>query len=379
MVTYLVVDVWDLLNPWRTLATLVPTTPRSPPSRAGAWPSVAGLLALVWLEVVTPVAESPRTLGTVVVAYTVVTVAGGAVYGDAWFRRVDPVARVFERYGRLAPIQRTDDGLTLSVPGTALARDPAVVTGDDAAFMYAITDRETVQNLLEDLTGQRLMFNYFRVGGVAWNLPEPRADFLEDVRSFVDGLPRKLQEYHDLLTANELFQMRTVDTGVLPPETAKPYGCTGPVARGSGIDYDVRRDDPWGHYDELDWDVVTADACDNYARVSVRLGEIEQSARIVAQCVDLLDAWSEGERTVQANVPRTLKPTGECYRTVEAAKGELGVYVRADGTETPARFRIRGPSFSNLSALPAMAEGEYVADLIATLGSLDTIMSEVDR
>jgi NADH-quinone oxidoreductase subunit C/D len=248
-----------------------------------------------------------------------------------------------------------------------------------AAFMYAINDRETVQNLLDDLTGQRLMFNYFRVGGVAWDLPEPRADFLEDVRSFVDGLPRKLQEYHDLLTANELFQMRTVDTGVLPPETAKSYGCTGPVARGSGIDYDVRRDDPYGHYDELDWDVVTADACDNYARVSVRLGEIEQSARIVAQCVDLLDAWPEGERTVQANVPRTLKPTGECYRTVEAAKGELGVYVRADGTETPARFKIRGPSFSNLSALPAMAEGEYVADLIATLGSLDTIMGEVDR
>ena len=95
--------------------------------------------------------------------------------------------------------------------------------------------------------------------------------------------------------------------------------------------------------------------------------------------MDLLDAWSEDERTVQANVPRTLKPTGECYRTVEAAKGELGVYVRADGTETPARFRIRGPPFSNLSALPAMAEGEYVADLIATLGSLDTIMGEVDR
>ena len=138
MVTYLVVDVWDLLNPWRTLATLVPATPRSLPSRAGAWPSVAGLLALVWLEVVTPVAESPRTLGTVVVAYTVVTVAGGAVYGDAWFRRVDPVARVFELYGRLAPIQRTDDGLTLSVPGTALARDPAVVTGDDAAFVLAL-------------------------------------------------------------------------------------------------------------------------------------------------------------------------------------------------------------------------------------------------
>jgi NADH-quinone oxidoreductase subunit C/D len=250
-----------------------------------------------------------------------------------------------------------------------------------ATFMYAIEDRERVQSLLEELTGQRLMFNYFRLGGVAYDLPEPREEFFERTRAFLDRVPRRLQEYHDLLTSNEIFQLRTVDTGVLDPADAKAYGCTGPVVRGSGVDYDLRRDDPYGYYDELDWDVVTEDGCDNFARLLVRLGEIEQSARIVEQCLDLLEPWPADDRELQANVPRTIKPEPdtEVYRAVEAAKGELGIYIRSDGTDTPARFKIRGPSFSNLSALPVMTEGEYVPDLVATIGSLDTIMGEVDR
>ncbi|MUV57619.1 NADH dehydrogenase subunit C [Halogeometricum rufum] len=250
-----------------------------------------------------------------------------------------------------------------------------------ATFMYAIRDREKLQDILEDVTGQRLMFNYFRLGGVVWDLPEPREEFFEKVHAFVDGLPAKLEEYHDLLTANEIFQVRTVDTGHLPPDVAKAYGCTGPVARGSGVDYDLRRDDPYGYYDELDWNVVTEDGCDNFSRLLVRLREIEESARIVEQCADLLEDWPEDERTIQSNVPRTIRPEDdtEVFRAVEAAKGELGIYVRSDGTETPARFKIRGPSFSHLQALPEMARGEYVPDLIATLGSLDTIMGEVDR
>jgi NADH-quinone oxidoreductase subunit C/D len=225
------------------------------------------------------------------------------------------------------------------------------------------------------------MFNYFRLGGVAWDVPEPREEFFKKVRAFTDGLPEKLTEYRNLLTSNELFQVRTVGVGELPPDRAKAYGCTGPVARGSGVDYDLRRDDPYGYYEELDWDVVTDDGCDNFARVAVRLGEVAESARIVEQCVDLLEEWPEDDRTIQANVPRTLKPDPdtEVYRAVEAAKGELGIYIRADGTETPARFKIRGPSFSNLQALPEMSEGEYVPDLIASIGSLDTIMGEVDR
>ncbi|WP_435077447.1 NADH-quinone oxidoreductase subunit D [Halococcus sp. AFM35] len=248
-------------------------------------------------------------------------------------------------------------------------------------FMYAIRDREIVQDILEDLTGQRLMFNYLRLGGVAWDLPEPREEFFEKIRRFLDDLPHKLDEYHDLLTSNEIFQMRCVDTGVLDADTAKQYGCTGPVARASGIDYDLRRDDPYGYYEDLDWNVVTAEEGDNYARVLCRLQEVEQSARIIEQCVDLLEDWPEDDREIQSNVPRTLRPEddAEIYRAVEGAKGELGIYIRSDGTDKPARFKIRSPCFSNLHALGEMAVGEYVPDLIASLASLDIVLGEVDR
>ncbi|QLG50740.1 NADH-quinone oxidoreductase subunit D [Natrinema halophilum] len=264
----------------------------------------------------------------------------------------------------------------------ALATFALDVYGDfTAIFQYGMRDREVVQDILEDLTGQRLMFNYFRLGGVAWDLPEPREEFIEKTRDFLDGLPAKVDEYHDLLTSNEIFQIRTHGTGILEPETAKQYGCTGPVARGSGIDYDLRRDDPYGYYENLEWDVVTGDGCDNYSRVLVRMQEVEESAKIIEQCLDLLEDWPEDERTVQSNVPRTLKPDAdtEIYRSVEAAKGELGIYIRSDGTDKPGRFKIRSPCFHNLSALPEMSTGEYVPDLIASLGSLDIVLGEVDR
>jgi len=256
------------------------------------------------------------------------------------------------------------------------------VFGDfTAIFQYAFRDREVAQDILEDLTGQRMMYNYFRLGGVVWDVPEPREEFFEKTRDFLDDLPEKLEEYHNLITSNEIFQIRCVDTGVLEPETAKNYGATGPVARGSGIDYDLRRDDPYGYYPELDWDVVTEDGCDNYARVLVRMQEVEESAKIVEQCIDLLEDWPEDEREIQSNVPRTLKPDPdtEVYEAIEAAKGELGVYIRSDGTDTPARFKIRSPCFSNLQTLPVMSEGEFIPDMIASLGSLDIVLGEVDR
>ena len=250
-----------------------------------------------------------------------------------------------------------------------------------AVFMYSFRDRERIQKILEELTGQRKMFNYMRLGGVVWDIPEPRNQFFELVRDFLDELPAAIDEYHDLITTNEVFQVRTINTGVLEPEDAKAFGCTGPVARGSGIDYDLRRDDPYGYYPELEWDVITQDGCDNYSRLLVRMLEVEQSARIVEQCIELLESWPEDERELQARVPRTLKPEpdAEVYRAVEAAKGELGIYIRSDGTDSPARFKIRSPCYHNLSSLATIAEGAYVADLIASLGSLDIILGEVDR
>ncbi|MFP8955841.1 NADH-quinone oxidoreductase subunit D [Natrialbaceae archaeon A-CW3] len=256
------------------------------------------------------------------------------------------------------------------------------VFGDfTAVFQYAFRDREVVQDILEDLTGQRLMFNYFRLGGVAWDLPEPREEFFEKTRDFLDDLPQKISEYEDLVVTNEIFQIRCVDTGILEPDVAKSYGATGPVARGSGIDVDLRRDDPYGYYENLEWDVVTEDGMDNYSRVLVRMGEVEESAKIIEQCIDLLEDWPEDDREIQSNVPRTLKPPAdtEVYRGVEAAKGELGIYIRSDGTDKPGRFKIRSPCFHNLSTLGEMTQGEYIPDLIASLGSLDIVLGEVDR
>ncbi|ERH01658.1 MAG: NADH:ubiquinone oxidoreductase 49 kD subunit 7 [Halonotius sp. J07HN6] len=195
------------------------------------------------------------------------------------------------------------------------------VSGDfTATFMYSLTERERIQAVLEELTGQRLMFNYFRLGGVVWDIPEPRADFFELVRDFLDGLPQRLQDIHNLTTSNEIIQTRTIDTGVLPPEAAKDYGTTGPVARGSGIDYDLRRDDPYGYYEELDWEVITEPDGDNYSRFLVRLREVEESAKIVEQCIDLLGGLA-GRR---AHHPVERSPhdqTRRRYRDLSGCRG----------------------------------------------------------
>jgi NADH-quinone oxidoreductase subunit C/D len=247
-------------------------------------------------------------------------------------------------------------------------------------FMYAFKDREIVQEMLEDLSGQRLMFNYLRLGGVAYDLPEPRDEWFGKIRDFLDDLPEKMNEYRALIEGNELLMKRAKGTGVLEPEVAKEYGCTGPVLRGSGVGYDVREVDPYSYYDELDWDVVTYDGCDNLSRVKVRLGEVEQSARIVEQCVEILENW-DGDREIQSRVPRSVTPPAETenYTAVEGAKGELGIHIVSDGTEKPHRFKIRSPCFSNLAVFPELVEGEYLADMIATLGSLDLVFGEVDR
>ena len=247
-------------------------------------------------------------------------------------------------------------------------------------FMYAFKDREILQEILEDLSGQRLMFNYLRLGGVAYDLPEPREEWFEKIRDYLEDVPEKMKEYRTMIEENELLLKRAENTGVLDPEMAKEYGCTGPVLRGSGVAYDVREVDPYGYYDELDWDVVTYNGCDNLSRVKVRLGEVEQSARIVEQCLDILENW-DGEQEIQSKVPRSVKPPEgtENYTAVEGAKGELGIHIVSDGTEKPHRFKIRSPCFSNLSVFSELAEGEYLADMIATLGSLDLVFGEVDR
>ncbi len=248
-------------------------------------------------------------------------------------------------------------------------------------FMYAMKDREILFDILEDLTGQRQMFNYLRLGGVAYDLPEPREEWFEKVWDYLDQVPGKMDEFYSLLVDQELLMKRTKGVGVLEPEDAINYGVTGPVLRGSGVEYDLRKIDPYGYYENLDFEVVTDDGCDNFSRLLVRLGEIEQSAYLVEQCLEILEDWGEDEGEIRTKVPRSVTPPEDTqnYTAVEAAKGELGIHIVSDGSESPHRFKIRSPCFCNLSAFSEMTEGEYLADMVATLGSLDLVFGEVDR
>ena len=214
-----------------------------------------------------------------------------------------------------------------------------------ATFMYAIQERERLQNILEDLTGQRLMFNYFRLGGVAWDVPDPRAEFFESVREFLDGLPDRLAEYHDLMTANEVFQIRTVDTGVLPPEEAKSFGATGPVARGSGVDYDLRRDDPYGYYDRLEWDVVTRTAVTTLPASWCACGNSNSRP---ASSSSASTCWRTGPRTSGRSRPTSRgrsgpTPTPRCIAPSRPPKGSWVSTSGATARTRPPGSRSAAP------------------------------------
>lgn len=248
------------------------------------------------------------------------------------------------------------------------ANDLAATT----VFLYGIREREPVMDLFELWTGARLTQSWIRVGGVAADIPE---GFVEQARAFCRMLPGRLDEYDRVLTGNRIFRARTEGIGILPPEEAIEYGCSGPTLRGSGVSYDLRRAEPYEVYDRLDFEVVTADTCDSHGRYLVRMGEMRQSLRIIGQCLDQLP---EGE--VMAKVPRVLRPpAGEAYGRVESPRGDFGCYVVSDGGPQPARVRFRAPSFFHLMALPRMVRGWKIGDVVAILGSIDIVLGEVDR
>lgn len=238
-------------------------------------------------------------------------------------------------------------------------------------FLYCFRDRERILDLFEEICGARLTYNYLRIGGVAADVP---GTWLEKVKAFIDYLPPMLQEIDDLLTGNEIFILRTRNIGVITAEQAIDYGLTGPMLRASGVARDVRKAEPYQAYDQVEFDLPIGKKGDCLDRYVVRVEEIRQSLRILDQCLEKIP---NGE--VLARVPRTIKPEpGECYTAVESPRGELGLHLVSDGTERPYRMKIRRPSFINLGVLPEIAVGEKVADLIATLGSTDIVMGEVD-
>ncbi len=249
----------------------------------------------------------------------------------------------------------------------------ALDIGAMTVFLYAFREREFILDMFEMVTGGRLLTTAFRYGGLKNDIPE---GFEKAVRDFIKIFPDRLADYEALLTKNRIWMKRTKQVGVISAEDATNLGLSGPVIRGSGVPFDIRKVEPYEAYDELDWDIAVEDGCDTYARYLVRLEEMRQSLRIVEQA---LDGMPEGD--IRAKVPKILKlPKGEVYHSIEAPKGELGFYLISDGKGTgPYRLKVRGPSFVNLQGLKPMVTGHLVADVVAIIGTLDVVLGEVDR
>ena len=239
-------------------------------------------------------------------------------------------------------------------------------------LFYGFRDREQIVEIFDELCGNRLTYNYMRIGGVQFDLTK---ELVEKTRKFVQYMRRKVDDYEWLLSGNAIFLARTKGIGVLSKEQAISYAVTGPNLRASGVNWDLRKDEPYLGYEKFQFDVCTRQNGDSWDRYKVRLDEIRQSLRIIEQAVDGLP---EGDPTVR--VGRVIKPAvGEAYMRAESPRGELGFYIVSDGSTNPYRLKIRSPSFSNLAVLPELVRGFKVADLVCVLGSLDIVMGEIDR
>lgn len=244
--------------------------------------------------------------------------------------------------------------------------------GATTPFLYAFREREAIINLLNELSGARLTFNYMRVGGVKWDAPE---GWIEKVRDFIPYMRENLAGYHDLVSGNEIFLNRVKGIGKYTKEDALQYSLSGPMLRSTGVKWDLRKDEPYSIYNRFDFDVITREDGDCLARYHIRLDEIEQSLRILEQAVEQFP--SDGE--IMAKVPKIIKaPKGEAFVRIESPRGEIGCYIASDGKKEPYRLKFRRPSFYNLQILPKLLKGENIANLVAILGSIDIVLGEVD-
>jgi NADH-quinone oxidoreductase subunit D len=249
----------------------------------------------------------------------------------------------------------------------------AIDLGATTGFIYCMRDREFIMDMMEMISGQRMIAAYNRIGGVSDDLP---VEFFPAIENFLAYVPKFLKEYDGLLTGNEIFQARLKGVGKMTLEQAIAYGTTGPNLRACGLDYDLRRADPYGIYDRFTFEIPTATGGDAWARYLLRLREIEQSAVIIRQALDGLPA---GE--FRGKAPRVLKPEAgaSVYHRIEGAKGELGYFIVSDGTDKPYRLHVRAPSFIHLMLLPIITPGEKFQDLITNIATLDPVLGEADR
>jgi NADH-quinone oxidoreductase subunit D len=251
--------------------------------------------------------------------------------------------------------------------------------GAQTPFLWGFREREKVLDLLEMASGARLLYHYIRIGGLMQDVED---EWFDKVEEFVDYFEQRIPEYNNLLTYNQIFIKRTADVGVLPPEVAIDQGVTGPPLRGSGVDMDVRKEEPYSLYDQFEFEVPTGHdevgtVGDCWNRYFVRIREMEESCKIIRQALE--DCPREGDIMHKAGTRAIRPPEGSAYVRTESARGELGFYIRSDGSKKPKRVKARPPAFCNLSALNTIAPGGMIPDLIAIVGSIDPVFGEVDR
>lgn len=274
----------------------------------------------------------------------------------------------------------------------------ALDMGAMALFFFCFREREVILDLFEELSGQRMMTSYIRFGGVEQEWPE---GWLGRVRAFADEFPQHINEYETLLRDNGIWKERLQGVGVISVDDAIAYGLTGPSLRGSGLNWDLRKQSPYCVYSALDFKVCVETAGDCYARYRVRMNELWESQSIVLQCLSKMPASgplrSENRKVVpppKEELASSMEavihhfkllteglhpPVGEVYQAIESPRGELGVYLVSDGSNKPRRCHVRAPSFTNLQALPLLSRGRLIADVVAIIGSIDIVLGEIDR
>jgi NADH-quinone oxidoreductase subunit D len=273
----------------------------------------------------------------------------------------------------------------------------AMDLGALSVFLYAFRERELVLDLFEEMSGARMMTSFIRPGGLAMDFPE---GWMQRCKQVVDSLPKYIDEYETLLTDNPMFKGRLVGIGRLAADDALRLGVSGPLLRASGVSWDLRKDHPYTGYEQFEFDVCTATEGDCYARYRVRIAELRQSIRICQQALARMPGGpvrtsdrkvmpplrEEFQKSMEALIHHfkhytegLRPPAGEAYVPVESPRGELGFYVVSDGSGRPVRIRERAPSFANLQALPLLAKGMLVADLVAIISTIDPVLGEVDR
>ena len=273
----------------------------------------------------------------------------------------------------------------------------AMDIGALTVFLYTFREREEILRIFEDISGQRMMGSYIRIGGPPM---EPPLDFFDRVQAFIRTFPEKIDEYSNLLTGNPIFINRLKGVGYLSAKEAIAFGVTGPPLRASGVDFDLRRDMPYSSYEKFQFKVPTSTEGDVWARYLVRLEEMRESVKIIQQALDGMPSGPLRAQAPKIVLPDREKmktemealihhfkivtegfpvPAGEVYQAIESPRGQMGYYVVSDGTAKPYRVHMRNPTFASLQAIETMCKGRLIADLVAVIGSIDIVLGEIDR